>query len=398
MDFGAGSDAAFKHLVSIQPIRITHILDCGDGAVSVAKELRKAAVVALLAWAGVTLFTNVLKFRKSISKTLPGWTLSGSEYIPEILSDRVILTPPAPGNKRGGIISSHEINSAEWKASLDFRASGQERGSGNLNIWLAKPTQDPLSSVYTVEKFDGLVLVVDQYGGSGGAIRGFLNDNTVNFRAHHNLDEMAFGHCTYAYRNLGRMSNLILEQRSDGFESELRQLEQRQSERQDELRRNWGSGGSSAGAAIPYEQLNKMESKILSIEQTVQRVQRDIEGRDYKKTLDDLQRALRDTQTNLMSSLPQSMSQSTSSFLTYLIRVLTRCSCVHVKSVHVAVCLCRCCVPSHAGWLICGVQAEKGERSQEVPVEHGAVVFEAIVAVQSKYSHMRRSGIDAMSK
>jgi hypothetical protein len=55
----------------------------------------------------------------------------------------------------------------EWTAAIDFRATGPERGGGNLHIWYTKDGQSEIgtSSIYTVGKFDGLVLVVDMYGG-----------------------------------------------------------------------------------------------------------------------------------------------------------------------------------------------------------------------------------------
>lgn len=345
---------------------------------------------------------------------IPGWTVSGSDYNPQILSDRVILTPPAPGNKRGGIYAKHDMVHQDWRAELEFRASGQERGGGNLNLWYTKQLPDHLPSVYTVENFDGLVLVVDQYGGSGGSIRGFLNDGSLNFRTHHNIDEMAFGNCNFAYRNRGEMSKLTLEQKPDGFEvlidgnscfrssvislppqyffgisaasaenpdsfeiskfvvttlpsiareeprvgdssafqnqqaptqqqqshhggnsppsnagptdlSEItnrleqlqnlvsniamnvNQLEERQNNRQAELLSRVGSGGGGAAPAGPA--LDALERRAQSIEATVQRIQRDIEGRDYQNTLNDLQSALKDTQSNLMAGMSQSMSQ-----------------------------------------------------------------------------------------
>lgn len=51
---------------------------------------------------------------------------------------------------------------------VDFRATGPERASGNLNLWYVKDGKDIVgtSSVYTVGKFDGLALVIDQYAGS----------------------------------------------------------------------------------------------------------------------------------------------------------------------------------------------------------------------------------------
>lgn len=52
----------------------------------------------------------------------------------------------------------------------------------------------------------------------GGSIRGFLNDGTTEYKNHHSVDSLAFGHCDYAYRNLGRPSQLQIKQQSDFFE------------------------------------------------------------------------------------------------------------------------------------------------------------------------------------
>lgn len=153
-------------------------------------------------------------------RDIPSWNIAGEGHEPQLLSDRVVLTPPAPGNRRGAVWAEHSLDHAEWKAELDFRATGPERGSGNLQIWLTKDVQaaQGLSSLYTVDQFDGLVLVLDQYGGSGGALRGFLSDGTASYRNHHNVDSLAFGHCMFAYRNRGAMSKLTLAQKPDGFE------------------------------------------------------------------------------------------------------------------------------------------------------------------------------------
>jgi mannose-binding lectin 1 len=40
----------------------------------------------------------------------------------------------------------------------------------------------------------------------GGSIRGFLNDGSIAYNQHANVDSLAFGHCDYPYRNLGRPS------------------------------------------------------------------------------------------------------------------------------------------------------------------------------------------------
>ncbi len=63
--------------------------------------------------------------------------------------------------------SGASVSQSEWTAEFEFRATGPERGSGNLHLWYAKdgPSSLATSSIYTVGYFDGLVLVVDPYGG-----------------------------------------------------------------------------------------------------------------------------------------------------------------------------------------------------------------------------------------
>lgn len=74
------------------------------------------------------------------------------------------------------------------------------------------------SSVYTVGNFDGMVLVIDPYGGKGGGIRGFMNDGTIDYKNYHSVDSLAFGHCDYSYRNLGRPTKLQIKQEGNIFE------------------------------------------------------------------------------------------------------------------------------------------------------------------------------------
>ncbi|KAK3112052.1 hypothetical protein LTR53_012073 [Teratosphaeriaceae sp. CCFEE 6253] len=148
-------------------------------------------------------------------RALPGWHLSGANHQVQLLSDRIILTPPVPGNARGAAWSDNTVPSEDWTADFLFRASGQDLGTGNLNVWYTKDkSQISTNSVYTVDSFDGLVLVIDQYGSTGGKVRGFLNDGTQNFKAHSSLESLAFGHCDYSYRNLGRQSNIRITNRN----------------------------------------------------------------------------------------------------------------------------------------------------------------------------------------
>jgi mannose-binding lectin 1 len=155
---------------------------------------------------------------------IAGWTISGEGYTPELLSDRIILTPPYPGNKRGGIWAQHVETHDEWEAEFEFRVSGPERGSGNLQFWFAKNPQHDvgLASIYTVGKFDGLVLTIGQYGGRG-SLRAFLNDGSMSFKDHHHVDQLSFASCDFSYRNLGRFSHIKVKQTQWSFEVEVDQ-------------------------------------------------------------------------------------------------------------------------------------------------------------------------------
>lgn len=140
---------------------------------------------------------------------LPGWSVLSENNQPQLLSDRIILTPPVPAGTRGALWADNAVTARDWTVDFEFRANGQDQGSGNLQLWLTKEKkQVETNSIYTVEKFDGLAIVIDQYGGRGGSIRGFLNDGTQNFKSHASVEALAFGHCDYSYRNLGRTSKL----------------------------------------------------------------------------------------------------------------------------------------------------------------------------------------------
>ena len=150
---------------------------------------------------------------------IPHFHISGEGGDPQVLSDRVMLTPPYPGNRRGALWTDHPADYPEWTAEVEFRASGPERGGGNLQLWFAKNGEQAIgkSSVYTAAPFDGLALVLDQYGGRGGTLRGFLNDGSVDYKTHSSVDSLAFGHCDYPYRNLGRFSTLKVQNTNGAF-------------------------------------------------------------------------------------------------------------------------------------------------------------------------------------
>ncbi len=152
------------------------------------------------------------------SHSIPHFGMQGRPNIPELLSDKVILTPVAPGNQRGAVWSDNKLQTLNWIADVEFRANGPERGGGNLNIWLVRDGAHSIGaeSVYTAGRFEGLALVIDQHSG-GGMLRGFLNDGTTDYRTHHNVDNLAFGHCSFSYRNLGRPTQIKLRQTDTKF-------------------------------------------------------------------------------------------------------------------------------------------------------------------------------------
>ncbi|KAK8034747.1 legume-like lectin family protein [Apiospora rasikravindrae] len=156
-------------------------------------------------------------------QSVPGFSLQGTPNTPEILSNKVILTQPSPGNARGAIWGDNLNQYNQWVADVDFRVNGPERGSGNFNIWLVRRgAQDVGSaSIYTVNHFEGLALVIDRYGGGAGMVRGFLNDGTTDYRTQPSVDSLAFGHCDYSYRNLGRPSQIKLRQSHNSFKVEI---------------------------------------------------------------------------------------------------------------------------------------------------------------------------------
>ncbi|KAK1984795.1 legume-like lectin family protein [Colletotrichum cereale] len=154
---------------------------------------------------------------------VPNFVLQGQPSQPEVLSNKIILTPVAPGNQRGSIWSTQKVTHSTFIADIDFRANGPERAGGNLNIWLTNggSADVGMSSAYTAPRFDGLVLVIDGHGGTGGMVRGFLNDRSTDYKAQSDISALAFGHCQYHYRNLGRPSQIKLRQTDRVFKVEI---------------------------------------------------------------------------------------------------------------------------------------------------------------------------------
>lgn len=152
------------------------------------------------------------------SYSIPGWSILGEGHVPQMLSDKVIMTPPVGGNKRGALWAEKKNSMSVWSAEMDFRAGGQDRAGGNLQLWYVKDGSSKVStgSIYTTGKFEGMVIVIDTVGGVQ-KIRGFLNDGNTDYKNHHTVESLAFGHCDYSYRNLGRPSKLTVKHSAGGL-------------------------------------------------------------------------------------------------------------------------------------------------------------------------------------
>lgn len=152
------------------------------------------------------------RLNPDLTQTIPGFTVQGRPTPPEILSTKVVLTPPVIGGQRGAVWSTRVNDLQSWIADVEFRCSGPERGSGKLGIWVARDGAHKVGdeSVYTVGKFEGLAVLIDHQGGQAGTLRAFLNDGTKIFHSQNNVDSHAFGHCNFSYRNLGKPSQVKL--------------------------------------------------------------------------------------------------------------------------------------------------------------------------------------------
>ena len=156
------------------------------------------------------------------SFAIPGWSMLGEGHVPQLLSDRVILTPPHGGHKKGALWSEKKVTFKDWQVDLKFRAGATDRGSGSLQLWYVQDGEKTVSTsdLYSVGKWEGLAIVIDTVGGIQ-KIRGFLNDGTVEYKSNQNVESLAFGHCDYVYRNLGRPSQINVRATSSGLQVDV---------------------------------------------------------------------------------------------------------------------------------------------------------------------------------
>jgi len=152
-------------------------------------------------------------------REVTGFNLGGENgHTPELLSDRIIMTPPWPGNKASSLWADHAEPNDEWIVDLNFRATGTDNGKGGLTIWYVRDhTNIAAHSIYNVGYFDGLALAIDDHGHSG-SLRGFMNDGRKSFKDQRDVDSLAFGKCDFAYRNSGKFLTVEVLQNPHQFE------------------------------------------------------------------------------------------------------------------------------------------------------------------------------------
>ncbi|TGZ78571.1 concanavalin A-like lectin/glucanase [Ascodesmis nigricans] len=138
--------------------------------------------------------------------TIPHFTLHAPKGNPQLLSDRIILTPPAPGYQRAGVWSQSPVPFTDFSVDLSFRVHGQERPGGALTLWYTSKQADA-ETVYESRGWDGLAVVVDTVEGKG-TVRAYLNDGSRNYALEKRPASLAFGHCELVYRNRGILSRL----------------------------------------------------------------------------------------------------------------------------------------------------------------------------------------------
>ncbi|RPA78943.1 concanavalin A-like lectin/glucanase [Ascobolus immersus RN42] len=155
---------------------------------------------------------------------VPSFDMVGNPGYPQILSDRIILTPPSPGNYRTGLWSAHTNPYQDWTADVNFRATGSEHGKGSFTFWYTARGKHGIQgyeSPYSSRPWDGLALTIDNSQGGHAQLRAYLNDGSRDYSIHHDVPSLAFGHCDFWYRNKGAPSHMRVTHGFRSFKVEL---------------------------------------------------------------------------------------------------------------------------------------------------------------------------------
>ncbi|KAK9451384.1 concanavalin A-like lectin/glucanase domain-containing protein [Limtongia smithiae] len=136
--------------------------------------------------------------------TITEWDKLGSVTVEP---DRIFLTVPGDKGQSGAIWTRKQNPYTEWTTQVVFRASGGERAGGGLVIWYTAAKE--AGPIYGARDFwDGLAIMIDSVGNTGGNVRGHLNDGSIGYAALPNPTKQSFAQCPLRYRNTGTMINV----------------------------------------------------------------------------------------------------------------------------------------------------------------------------------------------
>lgn len=128
----------------------------------------------------------------------PDWHITGDSSFD---NGRLILTPKP--NSKGSLTNDLEVSYDSWTIETIIRSAGAagKTGSGASLRVVANHGSDT-SFFGGPGKFDGLNIVVDSDGPTGSAIRGYLNDGTVDFSTLGDKTyDNSFGSCLATYQD-----------------------------------------------------------------------------------------------------------------------------------------------------------------------------------------------------
>ncbi|KAH8155279.1 uncharacterized protein LAJ45_00289 [Morchella importuna] len=294
--------------------------------------------------------------------TIRGYQIFGD---PQILSDRLVLTPPSPGNQRVGLYTQKPNPYKEWSVDIDFRTSGGERPGGSFHFW------------YTA------ALVVDSYGGSG-SVRGLskgrrplrsklmetcvLKRKRLNFllattsesspeqrgdasgtqqqdigdneqinressqqnaqndapRAHGRTPhEQDFEEYIPEFQDTSAEMYKTPEQQFQDLHDRLQGMTHHMAAIQSQIgmlydrldaltHRHDDMRSEMRGTRVPRSQIDNMETKINVIENLAVQIGNAITHKDYSHQFDALQRTLREHHSNLLYTVPDTVTQALS--------------------------------------------------------------------------------------
>ncbi|QIW98926.1 hypothetical protein AMS68_004444 [Peltaster fructicola] len=261
---------------------------------------------------------------------IPGWLLSTTEHDPRILSDRVSLTTIYPANTKGALWAESNINADQWTAELEFRASGGDFGTGNVQLCyrnLGRPSKLRVSnrnglSVHVDDKLcfsseqitipsnyrfgitavtaeNPDIIEVFKFTALGGAIYGAdgqQQQREQRTEQHHSQGSLPNAPEALPDRSADEINS------NDAQFADLHNRLQSLQHQLAEIHTQFGVLSSKLDEKtgditrrlpnIPDHAVNDLNTRVINIERIALQIQRDVEGRDYKQHFSELNEAM----------------------------------------------------------------------------------------------------------